>query len=133
MAIVGSLDAAIAKAREVVADRRTCYVDFVVVTPEPAKVDIPGARIGRHYEAVARHLFEWTLAGRSGIVVVDATLGSQLRGELRCLGHLGADGVYVVDEPHAPAASVVAQLEGFDGPVVVGGPPDDYRLSDARR
>lgn len=131
--IVGSIDAALDLARRVVADPRTCYQDLVVVTPEPAATGMPASRVGRHYEALTKHLYDWTLGDRSGIVVVDAALAARLRAEVVCLRHLGAESVYIVDDRQAPAAHILEQLDGIEGAIVVEASPDLDRVTDVRR
>lgn len=133
LTIVGSLEAAVAMARSVVSDPLSDYADFVVVTPDPSALDLPGSRAGRHYEAVSRHLFDWAVRGRNGIVVVDVALGARLRAEVLCVRHLGVDSVYVVDDQLAPAANTLEQLDGVDGTIVIEVPQDRGQATDAER
>ncbi|MGI9612708.1 MAG: hypothetical protein ACR2QO_07375 [Acidimicrobiales bacterium] len=133
LTVVGSLEAAVAMARHVVSDPLSEYADFVVVTPNPDALDLPGSRAGRHYEAVTRHLFDWAVRGRNGIVVVDVALGSRLRAEVLCVRHLGVDSVYVVDDQLAPAANTLEQLDGVADTIVIEALPNRGQATDAKR
>lgn len=125
MMIIGSASAATDVARGLIAGSHTDYAELVVVASEPDAIDLPTDRVGRHYEAVTRHLFDWTVRGASGIVVVDVALGRRLRAEVECLRNIGADSIVVVDDRRAPAIETLRQLDGIapiEGTIVVSAP-----------
>ncbi len=123
-AIIGSVDAAMGVARRLLVGPNHDYAGFVVVALEPKTVDLPADRVGRHFEAVTRHLFDWAVEGEGGIVVVDAGLGDRLGVEVECLRNLGADEIVVIDDHQAPAIDTLQRLHSTDieGTIVISAP-----------
>ena len=125
MMVIGNVGPATSVARGLIAGSHTDYAELAVVAREPGAIDVSADRIGPHYEAITRHLVDWTVRGESGIVVVDAVLGTRLRAEVECLRNLGADSIVVVDDRRAPAIETLRLLDGvvpIEGTIVVSAP-----------
>ena len=112
--VVGSLPAAqlVAEKLLVAEDR-----ELVVVT-EQAFSGRNALAVGRRYEDISRHLHQWRVSGRRGVVILDLALGSSLGVELRCLQSLGSDLVRLAVDDSTDLDVLLGLLDRVDCPVV---------------